>query len=85
MSNIQLEETLDYSLVVQKSLVKDCENRTIYAIINKKYKVVEGEFQFLAAALDSLQKYQEAIDNFRAEHANKSILDLPPTPTIVLN
>ena len=75
MSNDNLDETLDYELVVKPSITSlaNGEGHVVYAIVNKETNVTEAEVPFLVQGYEGLHEMQATLDNWRDKFAKRSI------------
>ena len=75
MSNGNLDETLDYELVVKPSITSlaNGEGHVVYAIVNKETNVTEAEVPFLVQGYEGLHEMQATLDNWRDKFAKRSI------------
>ena len=74
MSNDNLDETLDYELVVKPSIISlsNGEGHIVYAIVNKETNVTEAEVPFLVQGYEGLYEMQATLDNWRDKFADKA-------------
>ena len=72
MNSKYLDETLDYRLIVQASVVSNGNDHAIYAIVNKETDVVEAEVPFLVQGYEGLHEMQATLDDWRDKFAEKT-------------
>jgi len=72
MNSKYLDETLDYRLIVQASVVSNGNDHAIYAIVNKETNVVEAEVPFLVQGYEGLHEMQATLDEWRDKFAEKT-------------
>ena len=72
MNSKYLDETLDYKLVVQVSVVSKGNGHSVYAIINKETDVVEAEVPFLVQGYEGLHEMQASLDEWRDKFAERT-------------
>ena len=75
MNNGNLDETLDYELVVKPSITSlaNGEGHVVYAIVNKETNVTEAEVPFLVQGYEGLYEMQATLDDWRDKFAERSI------------
>jgi hypothetical protein len=72
MNSKYLDETLDYRLIVQASVVSNGNDHAVYAIVNKETDVVEAEVPFLVQGYEGLHEMQATLDDWRDKFAEKT-------------
>ena len=72
MNSKYLDETLDYRLIVQASVVSNGNDHAVYAIVNKETDVVEAEVPFLVQGYEGLHEMQATLDEWRDKFAEKT-------------
>ena len=73
MSKNNLDETLDYELVVKPSInsLSNGNGNAVYAIVNKQTNVTEAEVPFLVQGYEGLHEMQASLDNWRDKFDQK--------------
>ena len=83
MNSRYIEETLDYKLVVQKSVASKANGHLVYAIVNKETDVVEAEVPFLVQGYEGLYEMQDTLDKWRNKFDNKKNEDKKESEILV--
>tara|TARA_R100001082_G_C4317004_1_gene139370 strand:- start:5 stop:262 length:258 start_codon:yes stop_codon:yes gene_type:complete len=85
MNNRYIDETLDYKLVVQKSVAVKANGHLVYAIVNKETDVVEAEVPFLVQGYEGLYEMQATLDDWRKKFDSKQIKETEKESEILIN
>ena len=85
MNKRYIDETLDYKLVVQKSVAVKANGHLVYAIVNKETDVVEAEVPFLVQGYEGLYEMQATLDDWRKKFDSKQIKETEKESEILIN